>query len=614
MYNKVAYIRNFVIILSFISTLLFGLEIYAEYNDIKTKYINEIISKLEILEGSNDKELSTTVKELKNKLILNKEEEFLFCAKNGSLFIKSCIWDDIPFNYKKSFTFTEDSYESYFKGLVYDDKYSVLNNKLDFTITDKDNYKSWLRENSITSERKSYLTSDFKQLYNPIIEKISNKKGIKVLILADSFGAGNGLVNIEESWPRLLENKLNSIDKFEVYLVSQHGANYKHFDTWMRSDIIDKIKPDIIILSFFENDFYYYDLMSKDRSSKLAEIIEPSTIEYLNCLNKTNFYDNLLYMFNSLANMIKTYQCDSQRLINKGDNPNIITDDVINTYSKFNKISNAPIFFFELDSKLSKSGEIIKRSLNDKGYNFFNLDNYANDLYNDFCNLHGDLGIKLKRSKFITDCSSTNPNPYDYHYNYNYMKQLINLGFNSIISKLNISNIYTNSYEAKYDYNTSNFITEALPVEFRINFSSPTNANVEFIRSTVDTILCATINREHIRLNFDSSSKKDTKIKVESLVQSKPLYLINSGYKEDKIVYKDYKLMKPGESHYFTLDLDNPSLIFASLEQGCLSQDKKYIVKNNYIYEKNINNTLRLLSNEELNKRLADFRVNITAL
>ena len=83
MYNKVAYIRNFVIILSFISTLLFGLEIYAEYNDIKTKYINEIISKLEILEGSNDKELSTTVKELKNKLILNKEEEFLFCAKKS---------------------------------------------------------------------------------------------------------------------------------------------------------------------------------------------------------------------------------------------------------------------------------------------------------------------------------------------------------------------------------------------------------------------------------------------------------------------------------------------------------------------------------------------------
>lgn len=614
MYNKNNYIKNFVIILSFISALLFGLEKYAEYDDIKTKYINEIISKLEILEGSNDKELSTTVKELKNKLLKNKVDEFIFCAKNGSSFIKSCIWDDIPYNYKKSYKFSEELYNSYFKGLVYNDNYDIFNNKFDFTKTNKENYKSWLRENFITSERKSYLTSDYNQLYNPIIEKISNKKGKKVLILADSFGAGNGLVNIEESWPRLLENKLNSIDKFEVYLVSQHGANYKHFDTWMRSGIIDKVKPDIIILSFFENDFHYYDLMSKDRPSKLAEFIEPSTIEYLNCLNKTNFYDKLLFIFDSLANMIKTYQCDSKRLINNGDNPNIITDDVINTYSKFNKLTNAPIFFFELDSKLSKSGEIIKRNLSEKGYNFFNLENYANDLFNDFCKLHGDLGIKLKRSKFITDCSSTNANPYDYHYNYNYMKQLLDLGFNSIKSKLNTSNINANGYVAKYDYDTSKFITEALPVEFRINYLSPSNVNVEFIRSTVDTILCATINREHLRLNFDSSLKKDTKIKIESLVQSKPLYIINSGYKEDKIVYKDYKIIKPGEIYYLTLDLDNPSLIFASLEQGCLSQDKNYVHKNNNIYEKNKNNTLRLLSDEEKDKRLADFRVNITTL
>ena len=611
MYNKATYLKNFLILFSLIIALLFGLDKYAEYNNTKTKYINEIISKLKLLEGSGDKELSTAVKELKNKLLLNKEDEFLFCARNGSLFIKSCIWDDIPFNFKKSSAFL---YDSYFKGLVFNDNKNILNNKLDFTKTNKENYKSWIRENSITSERKSYLTSDLNQLYNPIIEKISNNKGKRVLILADSFGAGNGLVNIEESWPRILENKLNAIDKYEVYLVSQHGANYKHFNTWMRSGILDRIKPDFIILSFFENDFYYYDLLSKDKSTKLAKIIEPSNIELLNCLNEKKFYDSLLYLFKSLAEMIKIYQCDFRKSINKGDNPNIIIDDVIYTYSKFNDLSDAPIFFFELDSKLSKSGELIKRSLSKKGFIFFNIDKYAYNHYNEFCKFHGELGIKLRSSKFISDCSSTNPNPYDSHYNYNYMKQLINKSLKSIISKLNYYKIYTNRYEAKYDYDTSNFITESLPVEFKINYLSRTNANVEFVRSTVNNILCATINREHVRLNFDSSLKKDTKIKIESLAQSKPLYVINSGYKEDKIVYKDYKIIRPGQSHYIKLDLDNPSIIFASLEEGCLSQDKKYIIKKNYIYEKNINGKLRLLMNNEIDKRLADFKINITTL
>lgn len=606
--------RNFFFFFFFIFIFLFLLDVYAESNNLKTKYFKEIISNLDSLDKNDDLDMSQTVAKLKKSLLDNDEDRFLFCAKNAGLFPKSCVWGDQTFDYKKSSILSDNFYDSYFNELEYIYPKYLNTSVFKYEFTPKDNYRAWIRENTITSERKLYKISEIDQYYNPIIEKISNsKKSKKVLILTDSYGAGNGLTNIEESWPRLLENKLNLQGNFEVYLVSQHGAGYRNFDNWMRSGILNRIKPDFIILSFFENDFYFYDLLLRERSSKFAQVIDPSSIKFIDCLNSNSFYDKFFIFFKSLGEMIKFYQCDFRKDDNKSSDPNIVVDDVVETYNNFKELTDVPIFFFELDHKLSESGSLIKNKLKNNGFHFFDMEFYAGDLYKDFCKTRGLLGAKLETTRIIDDCSATAPNLFDYHYNYNYMNQLIDLGINSIVDNILNKDIGANKISPNFDYDSSKFITESLPVEMRIRYNDDRNAFVDFIRFTADNTLCASIDREHVRLNFDSAIEKGSEIRVDSIKQSKPFYLIFSGYNGDIYTYRDAILIEPGNSYYFTVDLDNPSLLFAALEGGCSYDDNKLLFENNLVYKKD-NESKKLLSNKELAKLLADFKVRVSML
>jgi len=606
--------RNFIFLFTFLFIFLFFLDIYAKNNNLRNRYYKEMIEDLKSLEVSGDLDMNQTVTKLKNSLLDNDVDKFLFCAKNAGLFPHSCVLGDQSFDYKKSNLIYDTLYDTHFDNLEYIKPKNLNTRVPKYDFTPKDNFKAWIRENTITSGRKIDKISEIDQYFNPIIEKISDtKKGKKILILADSYGAGNGLVNIEESWPRLLENKLSSFGDFEVYLISQHGAGYRNFDNWMRSGVLDKIKPDILILSFFENDFYFYDLMLKERSNQFAQVIDPSSIKFIDCLNSSNFFDKFFYFFKSLGDMIKFYQCDFRKVNNKNADVNIVVEDVVNTYNNFNKLTDVPIFFFELDHKMSDSGSIIKNKLIKNGFNFFDLELFAADLYNDFCSNRGPLGSKLETVKISNDCTSTAPNPYDYHYNYNYMNQLIDLAINNIVDKIFDNDILPNNLDANFDYDNSKFITEGLPIELRVRFIDDKNAEVDFIRFTVENTLCSSIDREHVRLNFDSKIEKGSVIKVDSLKQSKPFYINISGYDGDIYTYREAILIEPDNSYYFTVDLDNPSLLFASLEGGCAYDDKELIYEDKNIYE-NSNGKKILLSDQELGKILADFRVKVSLI
>jgi hypothetical protein len=193
------------------------------------------------------------------------------------------------------------------------------------------------------------------------------------------------------------------------------------------------------------------------------------------------------------------------------------------------------------------------------------------------------------------------------------MNQLIDLGINSIVDNIFNKDIGANKINPNFDYDSSKFITESLPVEMRIRYSDDKNAVVDFIRFTADNTLCASIDREHVRLNFDSAIEKGSVIRVDSIKQSKPFYLIFSGYKGDVYTYRDAVLVEPGKSNYFTVDLDNPSLLFAALEGGCAYDDYQLSFENNLVYKKD-NESKKLLSNKELAKLLADFKVRVSML
>jgi hypothetical protein len=193
------------------------------------------------------------------------------------------------------------------------------------------------------------------------------------------------------------------------------------------------------------------------------------------------------------------------------------------------------------------------------------------------------------------------------------MNQLIDLAINNIVDKIFDNDIVPNNLDANFEYDNSKFITEGLPIELRVRFKDEKNAEVDFIRNTVDNTLCASIDREHVRLNFDSKIEKGSIIRVDSIKQSKPFYINISGYDGDIYTYRESILIEPGNSYFFTVDLDNPSLLFVALEGGCSYEDKELIYEDKYIYEKS-NGVKKLLSDQELGKILADFRVRISLI
>jgi hypothetical protein len=74
----------------------------------------------------------------------------------------------------------------------------------------------------------------------------------RIAVVGDSFAAGQGINNLDDTFPQLLEQKLGPA--YDVNLVAQSGWDTDVEEAWLNGY---PLKPNIVILSYFLNDVDY---------------------------------------------------------------------------------------------------------------------------------------------------------------------------------------------------------------------------------------------------------------------------------------------------------------------------------------------------------------------
>ena len=112
---------------------------------------------------------------------------------------------------------------------------------------------AWAREDiyyALTNSRRAPQVFNSHQTTPPVN---NNSDKIRVLVIGDSFTAGQGLVDLDARWPRQLENILNTSTApgtFEITTLARQGANTTSYATW-----IQKIRSkDPSALEYFSQD------------------------------------------------------------------------------------------------------------------------------------------------------------------------------------------------------------------------------------------------------------------------------------------------------------------------------------------------------------------------
>jgi hypothetical protein len=605
MYNLNMYKKIIILLLSIVS-LLISLELIIKKYDLESKYYKKLIYNIENIESNGDSELNIINKNLTNYIKEKNYEKFIRCAKMAGL-IPSCRTE-----IKKTTPNREiniNTIDKYLKSLNYKDKSKIIE-KIDYLKTDKEEVNSWIRENYITSQRDSLnINNEYKNVSYQYIAKGNRPK--KILILSDSYGAGVGLVNINDSWPRQLAKMINKDNTYEIILMAQSGAGYNHYKNWIDKAVIDKINPDLVIISYVENDIIYYDLGWDQRSKQFARNIDPQVIEFIKCINNKenkSLLENLLSRFKNTSNLIRYYQCDLRKIKKQYSN-NILTEDVIKTYLEIKDKINAPVILFELDKELSKESKYIKSELKKQGISFFDNEKKAKELSKIYCN------------NLITSCKSSNTNYFDTHYNYNYILDLISSNSNNIKKLISKYSNITNTKFKGDNIIDNDLITELLPITLYKEDISENEKIISFIRSeniynaisnnNYDS-LCSTIDREHVRANLNPNVKGKI-IKIRSIYQDKPILVTISGYDQNnELIYLPSNVLKPNDEIEYKININNPSVVFASLIKGCTYKDKKTIKQvptdSNGTVSGESTNTFYI---KKFKGDLAEFKVNI---
>lgn len=608
MYNLNMYKRIIFLLLSII-LLLISLELIIKKYDLESKYYKRLIYNIENIDSNGDSELNMINKNLITYIKEKNYEKFIRCAKMAGL-IPSCRTEIKKTTPNKELHI--NTIDNYLKSLNYKDQSKIFG-KIEYLKTDKEEVDSWIRENYITSIRDSVnINNEYKNVSYQYITKGNRPK--KILILSDSYGAGVGLVNINDSWPRQLAKMINKDNTYDIILMAQSGAGYNHYKNWIDKAVIDNINPDLVIISYVENDIIYYDLGWDQRSKQFAKSIDPQVIEFIKCINKKenkSLLENLISKFKNTSNLIRYYQCDLRKIKKQYSN-NILTEDVIKTYLEIKDKINAPVILFELDKELSKESKFIKSELKKQGLRFFDNEKKAKELSKIYC------------KNLITSCKSSNTNYFDTHYNYNYIYDLISSNSNNI--KKLISE-YTNISKGKSEGNAlidNDLITELLPITLYKEDITENEKIISFIRSeniynaisnnNYDS-LCSTIDREHVRANLNPNAKGEI-IKIKSIYQDKPILVTISGYdKNNELIYLPSSILRPNDEINYKINIDNPSVIFASLKKGCSYKNKKSITQvptdSNGMVSGGSTNTFYI---KNFKGDLAEFKINIKLL
>jgi hypothetical protein len=602
-------IRLFIISLILLPIVfLFGLESYLGKYDQHSKYLSQLKDTL----LASMKENGNTIESA--PVIIAKIESGNFseaakCLRAGNAAEEKCREDKSKISYKSisNIDILKGGYEEVSSEYIDNFRDRIIkrefirseNLSFDFDynfISDKD-IKPWLKFNQeISKERFSYFTAT---RVNSGLNKAEYVNGgsvfqpdifysnappiiggrIRILAVSDSFGAGDGQLNIDETWPRELETQLNLIeDKYEVVVLAHGGAGYNDFLNWVEEGYVEALAPDLVLLSYFSNDFnLLHDFGGNNNSFNLLNF-DKELLFYLRCFEKEDnlvgkslkrfdrFYPSIYryYKFSNCGEKLSRYEDKS--LINK--------IEIINAYNDIDKLIKVPTFLYNIESVLNSQTGYLKilEVINKNGFRFINnsvkgvSDNYS--------------ACDINSSNFRT-CEDFKVNKFDGHFNRYYNKKHISSQIANI--KGNIDKATPNSLDSIDRVlrinKSSDLIVDYLPNTLFVSNSSE-GSKVALIKGESygygygSKNFCVPFDRKGVVLNFNRYITEGKEIRVSSEFQGSGLGLVTRGYdSEGRVVYGKAIELKPGAPITFTGSESVRGVVVLSNNKNCSSNE-----------------------------------------
>ena len=412
----------------------------------------------------------------------------------------------------------------------------------------------------------------------------------RILAISDSFGAGHGLLSLDDIWAKELESQLNFIeDKYEVVVLAQNGAGYKDFLKWVEGGYIKAIDPDLVLLSYFSNDFnLLYDSDNNLLSDGGLELngLDKELVFYLRCfekdddllgrgLNKVNKFFPSIYRFYKFSSCGEELaKVDSSELIDKVG--------VMESYKKVDKIIDVPLFLYKIESRFDSKYDLLAHAAqNDILVELMN-DGFVfiNNSLKLVPNNDVDCGGIYFRD--YENCEGFKSNKFDGHFNRYFNKLHIKSEIASIKEYIDLalSNGSGNRESFLRVNKNEEIIVDYLPNTLFVSNESRDRSFVGLIdgfkygygRSSVN--FCVPFDRKGVVVNFNKYLTEGKEIKISSEYQGAGLGLVSRGYDKDgRVVFGEAVELKAGGSVTFLGSELVRGLVVLGNNRDCSSND-----------------------------------------
>ena len=589
--------------------LLSGLEVYLGKYDQHSKYLSQLKESLHAsgeVGNRNSDRISSIISSI-DKGEFSKAGECLRVGRaeggwckvdtEDDLYKSITVYDILKGGYKdRAGEYIKDYRENILKKR---DGVGYLPFDFEYNFLSYDDINSWSYFNqSISAKRFSYYSTTQADLIPGKNELVTDDFGpditysnvapiagerFRILAISDSFAAGHGLTSMDDTWARELERQLNEIeDKYEVVVLAQNGAGYKEFLRWASEGYIKSIDPDLVLLSYFNNDFnLLYDFennLSGGGGGLELKGLDKELVFYLRCfekdddllgrgLNKVNKFFPSIYRFYKFSSCgEELLKVDSSELIDKVD--------VVASYKRIDTLIKAPIFLYNITKDMSNDVQKteILTDIQKNGLHFINNPSGLRRFNNGMCL----IGFVKK----LENCEEFIANKFNAHFNRFYNKGEIKAEVREIKNKIDsaLANGSGNRESFLRVNKNEEIIVDYLPNTLFVSNESRDRSSVGLLKGASygygrnGENFCVPFDRKGVILNFNQYLTDGKEIKISSEYQGSGLGLVSRGYDVDgKLVYGNAIELKPGSPISFFGSESVRGIVVLSNNKNCRS-------------------------------------------
>jgi hypothetical protein len=562
---------------------LFALDSYIGRFEHHSMYLKQMKDKL-IASMDEEDDKIVNIPSIVSNIDKGNFAEAAYCLRAGAAAEERCRLDRSGILYKAisnidllkgDYVDRSEEYVDEFRAITKDEGFTRdVNYEFDFNynLISNSDINSWVQYNSLNRKRFGFYSLRDGNSVDSVVQYVNGGSvfepsifysnlppisggRVRILAISDSFGAGDGLMSLDDTWASELELQLNKVeDKYEIVALAQGGAGYNEFLSWVKDGYIEAIDPDIVLLSYFRNDFNLLHDLGRGSNIEKNLGVDKEFVYYLQCFEENDdFLGRLFKKFNKVFPNIYRYHKFSgcAKDISNVESSSLINhDEVVNSYKEIDRLIKVPTFLFQIESilQLERTQLETLNEIHENGLNFINKSYESNKINNDNC-----LNIFSKNFK---SCEKFKANIFDGHFNRLYNKNYIESNIDLIKHNIDksLSGVTGGSDGRVISNKSQDVVVDYLPNSLFVNNKDSDTAMVGlfndrrygFGRSSEN--FCVPFNRRGVVINFNRYLTESREVKISSEFQRDGLGVVTRGYDSNgNVVFGEVVELKAGK-------------------------------------------------------------------